>query len=430
MAQEPVNVGILGFGVVGTGTYRVLTDNAASIAQRVGQPVRVTKIADVDWDRDRGIVVPDELKTTDAYEVINDDTISVVAETIGGIKPALKFVMDAIEAGKCVVTSNKEMIARHGDEILAAAAAKGVDVQFEGAVGGVIPIIRVLKESLDADHINEIMGIVNGTTNYILTKMAADKVSFQDVLKEAQALGYAEADPTADVEGIDAANKLAILCAIAFGNRVDVDDIYHEGISGILQEDIAYADKMGYVIKLLAIARRDKNDRVEARVHPVMLRNTHALAAVNGAFNAVFVRGDACDNVMLYGRGAGDMPTGSAVAGDVVDCARNVVHGSTGRVPCTCAGDAQMIPMGETSSKVYIRMRVKDQPGVLGTIATIFGSQAVSIASCMQEHSDGNNADIVWIVHECLENQLTSALKAIESLPIVDFIPARIRVED
>ena len=280
MSSDPIQVGILGFGIVGGGLYKVLTDNAESITQRVGRPVEVRKIADVDWSRPRDFNAPDELRTTDAREIIDDPAIDIVVETIGGVDPALQFVMAAIEAGKSVVTSNKEMIARHGDEILSAAAAKSVDVQFEGAVGGVIPVIRTLKESLDADRIDEIMGIVNGTTNYILTQMSREKVAFDTALGEAQQLGYAEADPTDDVEGIDAANKLAILSAIAFGHRVDVDEIYREGISRILPEDIAYAEKMGYVVKLLAIARRREDGRFETRVHPVLLAATHPLAAV------------------------------------------------------------------------------------------------------------------------------------------------------
>jgi len=429
MSSDPIQVGILGFGIVGGGLYKVLTDNAESITQRVGRPVEVRKIADVDWSRPRDFNAPDELRTTDAREIIDDPAIDIVVETIGGVDPALQFVMAAIEAGKSVVTSNKEMIARHGDEILSAAAAKSVDVQFEGAVGGVIPVIRTLKESLDADRIDEIMGIVNGTTNYILTQMSREKVAFDTALGEAQQLGYAEADPTDDVEGIDAANKLAILSAIAFGHRVDVDEIYREGISRILPEDIAYAEKMGYVVKLLAIARRREDGRFETRVHPVLLAATHPLAAVVGPFNAIFVRGQACDEVMLYGRGAGALPTGAAVAGDVVDCARNIAHGASGRVPCACVGQAQIVPMGQVRSRVYVRMRVKDQAGVLGTIATILGSQSVSIASVIQEDTDGKTADIVWIVHECEDDQLTSALGAIRSLPIVESIPARIRVE-
>ncbi len=429
MPNDTINVGILGCGVVGGGLYKVLTDNAESIAQRVGRPVLVAAVADIDWDRPRDISVPEHLRTTHAAEIINDDSIHIVAETIGGLKPALDFVLGAIAAGKSVVTSNKEMIAKHGDEILTAAADKSVDVEFEGAVGGVIPIIRTLKESLEADQIDEVMGIVNGTTNYILTKMSVEKLSYEVALKEAQELGYAEADPTDDVEGIDATNKLAILSAIAFGRRVSVEEIYHEGISQIMPEDIAYAEKMGYVVKLLAIGRRRDGDRLEARVHPVLLADTHPLAAVVGPFNAIFIRGRASDEVMLYGRGAGAMPTGVAVAGDVIDCARNISRGTTGRVPCTCVGLADIMPMGQVRSRVYVRMRVKDQPGVLGAIATLLGSQAVSVASVIQENSDGQTADIIWIMHEAQEDQLTSALAAIQSLPIVESIPARIRVE-
>lgn len=428
MADKCVNVGILGFGIVGSGTYRVLTDNADQITQRVGAPVCVKKIADIDWERTRPVEVPDQLKTTDVDDVISDPDIHVVVETIGGVEPARDFVMAAIEHGKAVVTSNKEMIARHGDEILSAAAEKDVDVQFEGAVGGVIPIIRSLKESLDADRIHTILGIVNGTTNYILTRMSREKMDFEDALSEAQRLGYAEQDPTDDVEGIDAANKLAILSALAFGQRLDVDEIYREGISDIKPDDITYAERLGYCVKLLAIGRRHDDGAVEAHVHPVLVPSEHPLAAVSGPFNAVFVQGDASDEVMLYGRGAGDLPTGAAVAGDVVDCARNVLRGATGRVPCACAGQAEIRPMGQVETRTYLRMLVKDQPGVLGKIATILGEQSVSVKSVIQEDTDGKLADIVWIMHKCPEQRLNAALDQIQGLEVVEAIPARIRV--
>ncbi|MFO7946108.1 MAG: homoserine dehydrogenase [Armatimonadota bacterium] len=428
MSDKCVNVGILGFGIVGSGTYRLLTDNADAITQRVGAPVNVKKIADIDWERERPVKVPDELKTADADDILTDDDIHIVVETIGGIHPAADFVLKAIENGKSVVTSNKEMIARQGDVILSAAQEASVDVQFEGAVGGVIPIIRTLKESLDADRIDTILGIVNGTTNYILTRMSDDRIDFDDALTQAQELGYAEQDPTDDIEGIDAANKLAILAAIAFGRRVDVDGVYREGIEDIKTEDIVYAERLGYCIKLLAIAQRTENDRLQARVHPALVPLEHPLASVSGPFNAVFVRGAACDEVMLYGRGAGDLPTGAAVAGDVVDCARNILHGTTGRVPCVCAGQADIMPMGEIATRTYVRMKVRDQPGVLGSVATILGSQSVSISSVIQEDTDGEVADIVWVMHKCPEDRLNTALASIKALPIVDSIPARIRV--
>lgn len=427
---DSIKVGIIGFGIVGGGTYGVLTRNAESIAKRAGAPVIVAKIADLDWSREREVDAPEEVRTTDAMGLVSDPEIDIVVETIGGVKPALELVRAAIEHGKSVVTSNKELIARHGHELLALAAEKGVDVQFEGAVGGVIPIIRALKESLEADRIVEVMGIVNGTTNYILTRMSQEGLEFQAALAEAQQLGYAEADPTNDVEGYDARYKIAILSAIAFGMNVQLDDIYVEGITKITPQDIDYAEAMGYVIKLLAIARRNENEHIEARVHPVMLAASHPLANVNGPFNAVFVRGEGCDDVMLYGRGAGAWPTGVAVAGDVLDCARNILRNASGRVLCTCEAPGQVVPISDIETKSYLRMRVKDRPGVLGSIATIFGTEGVSIVSVHQEGTDGDVAEIVWVTHKTQERALASALDAISRLGIVEEIASQLRVED
>ena len=427
---DSVKVGIIGFGIVGGGTYRALTKNAQSIANRAGAPVIVTKVADIDWSRDRDMVVPEEIRTTDAMALCADPNVDIVVETIGGINPALKFVMAAIESGKSVVTSNKELIAKHGHEILAAAEAKGVDVQFEGSVGGVIPVIRTLKESLEADHIYEIIGIVNGTTNYILTRMTQEGLDFGEALAAAQALGYAEADPTNDVEGIDAKYKIAILSASAFGLHVNLDEIHTEGITKITAADIANAERMGYVIKLLAIARRGEGNQIEARVHPALLRKTHPLANVNGSFNAIFVRGEGCDEIMLYGRGAGADPTGVAVAGDVLDCARNKLRGASGRVLCTCEADADVLPMAEIETKRYIRMRVEDRPGVLGRVATIFGNEGVSITSVHQEGTDGDVAEIIWVTHGNKEKLFDYAVAAINRLDDVSEIASSLRVED
>ena len=428
--KDSIKVGIIGFGIVGSGTYRTLTCNAESIASRAGVPIVVAKVADIDWSRQRDCDVPAAVRTTDAMAMINDPEIDIVVETIGGVKPALDFVLAAINNGKSVVTPNKELIARHGHEILALAAQKSVDVQFEGSVGGVIPIIRSLKESLEADRIYEVIGIVNGTTNYILTRMTQEGLDFDSALAEAQNLGYAEADPTNDIEGYDARYKIAILAAIAFGMNVSLDDIYVEGITKIAPQDIAYAESMGYVIKLLAIARRGADDRIEARVHPALLRKTHPLANVNGPFNAIFVRGEGCDEIMLYGRGAGGWPTGVAVAGDVLDCARNILRGASGRVLCTCEAPAQVLPMSDIETKSYLRMRVKDRPGVLGSIATIFGTEGVSIASVHQSATDGELAEIVWVTHKNEEKLLQSALDAISRLAIVEEVASSLRVED
>ena len=427
MPREEIRVGILGFGIVGCGTYEVLQRNAGSITQRVGVPVRVARVADIDWGRERDIDVPEELRTTDAAEVYAADDIDIVVETIGGIEPATKFVLEAIANGKSIVTSNKEMMAKRGAEILDAAATAGVDVEFEGAVGGTIPIIRALKESLEANRIEEVTGILNGTTNYILTRMTDEGSDYADVLADAQALGYAEADPTNDVEGIDAKYKIAILSAIAFGHRISYDEIFSEGITKITAADIDYATEMGYTIKLLATARRS-GEQLDVRVHPALVPKQHPLAQVNGVFNAVWVVGDACDEVMLYGRGAGALPTGSAVAGDVLDCARNILSGTRSRVPCTCEGNATLMPMADVATRNYVRMRVKDRPGVLGSIATIFGQEDVSIASVVQRDSMGDLAEIVWIMHEGEQRNLRSALGAISQLGIVDEICSVLRV--
>ena len=429
MSDREVRVGIIGYGVVGGGLFRILTENADEIARRTGASVRVTTVADVDWTRERDFPVPEELRTTDGMALCTDPNVDIVVETIGGIGKAYEFVMAAIEAGKSVVTSNKEMMAKRGATILDAARAKGVDVEFEGAVGGVIPIIRSLKESLEANRIESIAGIVNGTTNYILTKMSQEGREYADVLAEAQRLGYAEADPTADVEGIDAQNKIAILAAIAFGTRVDVDQVYREGISKLSPADIEYARQMGYVIKLLAIARRCDGE-IELRVHPSLVPTDHPLASVNGVFNAILVHGDACDDVMLYGRGAGAMPTGSAVAGDVIDCARNILRGTSSRVPCTCEGNATVKSIDDVVCKSYVRMRVRDRPGVLGSIATILGQEGVSIESVIQRANVGEDlAEIVWVMHSGPRRELHNALNAIGALGIVDCIAGWLPVE-
>ena len=427
MPDQPIKIGILGVGVVGGGLYQILESNAGEIRRALGTDIVVAGLADIDWDRPRDFSVPEELKTTDALAIINNPNIDIIVETIGGTGVAKDYVMAALAAGKSVVTSNKELMAKHGEQILSAAAQHGVDVQFEGSVGGVIPIIRSLKESLTASRLDEIVGIVNGTTNYILTRMSQEGKEFAEVLAEAQRLGYAEADPTDDIEGIDSTNKLAILAAIAFGARVPVEQIHREGISAVTTTDLDYARQMDYVIKLLAIGKRD-NDQLELRVHPALLPADHPLAAVSGVFNAIFIHGPECGELMLYGRGAGAMPTGSAVAADVIDCARNIIHNSAGRVSCTCEGQAQIKPIAEIETSVYLRMRVADRPGVLGTIATIFGQEGVSIESVIQESAQDNSAEIVWIMHKGPEKNLQSALSCIRDLNIVQDICSMIRV--
>lgn len=430
-AQAPIYIGIIGFGTVGSGTYQTLRDNQASIDRKVGRPVRVKWVADVDWQRPRqlGGDVPPALRTDNAGRILSDPEVGIVVECIGGTKPSLELVLGALRAGKNVVTSNKELVARHGKELFEAAAARGLDLAFEGSVGGGIPIIRPLKSCLAGNRISRIMGIVNGTTNFVLTQMAERGAEFAEALAEAQRLGYAEPDPTNDVEGFDPAFKLAILASIAFETRVSLESIHREGITGLAARDMANARQLGYVIKLLAIGAEAKGG-LELRVHPTLLPHTHPLAAVSGPFNAIFVRGSSVGEVMFYGQGAGALPTGSAMVGDIVDVARNIVHGATGRVACTCFEERPARPIEELRTRFYLRTEVADRPGVLAAIATVFGQEGVSLASVLQMAATGETAEIVWLTHETQERQMRRSLARLQELPEVHRINACIRTED
>ncbi len=433
MALDTIYIGVIGFGTVGVGAVELLETNAEWIAQRVGSRVVVKKIADVEWSRPRAYPVRPDQQTTNVNDILDDPEISIVIEAIGGLKPAGDFVAAALKRGKSVVTPNKELIAKRGAELLNIAAEAGVDLMFEGAVGGGIPIIRPMKESLAGDRIVRVMGIVNGTTNYILTAMTQEGRSFADVLKDAQAQGYAEADPTADVEGFDAMYKIAILASIAYGSHIDVEQIHHEGITKITAADIRYAGQLGYEIKLLAIGAR-AGDALDLRVHPAFVPKGHPLAAVNGVFNAIFVQGEPVGSLMFYGRGAGSGPTGSAVVGDIIDCARNINRNASGRVPCRCYQHLAIQPISEVETRYYIRTRVKDQPGVIGKMATIFGEHGVSLTSVFQpQHSDGEQigelAEIVWITHTVQEARIQAALTTLAQLDVVAEIANMIRVE-
>ena len=429
MSRDVIRIGILGFGNVGAGAYQVLAENADAIALKVGSRLEVTGVADVDWQRPRPVEVPADKRTTDARALISDPAIDIIVETIGGTEPARDFVLSALRAGKCVVTSNKELIAKHGREILEQADARGLDIYFEGAVGGGIPIIQPLKQALAANRIYSIIGIVNGTTNYILTRMADGDQDFAHALAEAQQRGYAEPDPTDDIEGNDAAYKLAILASIAFNCRAALDHIYREGISRIAPADMLYARELGYVVKLLAIGR-DRGDALELRVHPAFLPQTHPLAAVSDVFNAVFVEGSAVGRLMFYGRGAGARPTGSAVVGDIIDIARNLNRGATGRVSCTCFEERPLRPMDEVVTKHYVRMTVADRPGVLAKIATVFGEERVSLASVVQKGAPADSAEIVWVTHESVERAVRRSLERIRALPEVVEVCNWVRVEE
>ena len=330
--KDKINIGIIGFGTIGAGTAKILINNAEIIKRRLGLPVVLKRIADLDIKKDRGIKLEKGVLTEKAEDILNDPDIDIVIELIGGYEPAKKFILKAIENGKNIVTANKALLAVHGEEIYKAAASKGVDIGFEGSVGGGIPIIRILKEGLAANNILSIYGIINGTSNYILTKMTNEGRAFGDVLSEAQRLGYAEADPTFDIEGIDSAHKLTLLTTLAFGTPVKFDNIYTEGITRITPLDIEYAKEFGYKIKLLAISKMD-NGEIEVRVHPTMVPNEYLISTVDGVFNAIYIQGDAVGETMFYGRGAGDMPTGSAVVSDIIEIARNIITNSVGRVP-------------------------------------------------------------------------------------------------
>ena len=428
-ASDSINVGLIGLGVVGSGTYRVLAENADAIARKVGRPVRVTKVAVRDLDKPRAAEVLRELLTTDAYAVTRDPSISIVCELVGGVGDALAYVQDALAHGKNVVTANKEMMAKSGHALLLDAQARRLDFGFEGSVGGGIPIIAALRQSLAANNFTEVMGIVNGTTNYILSRMAKEDADFADVLRDAQAHGYAEPDPAADVEGWDAQYKIAILAMLAFGTRVDVSAIPTEGITRIGRRDMEVARDLGYVIKLVGIAQ-SADGMLGVRVHPALLPQSHPLASVHDVYNAVYLKGDAAGDAMLYGRGAGSLPTGSAVAGDVIETARNIALGATGRIPYTDAGVLPLRDMAHLKTKYYVRLLAHDRPKVLASLASVFGDFDVSIESVVQRAHEGGDAEVVWITHQCLEANLRSALDVIGRLHIVSAVQNWIRVEE
>jgi homoserine dehydrogenase len=422
--SETVKVGVLGCGNVGGALVQLLADDGKAIAERTGLSLEVARVAVRSTSRERTVNIPDGCLTTDAEAVVNDPDIDVIVEVIGGIEPARSLILDALKSGKPVVTANKELLANVGAELLDAAGAAGVDLLYEASVGGGIPLIRPLRESLAGERIDRVMGIVNGTTNYILTRMSEAGASYSDALAEAQTLGFAERDPTADVEGFDAAAKCAILASIAFGVRVVAGDVYREGISGLTAADIAYADRLGYVIKLLAIAEQVEGE-VAVRVHPAMIPKTHPLAAVRESFNAVFIEGQAVGELMLYGRGAGGMPTASAVLGDLIDAAHNRRSGGAGRNQS--AGRASLRSIDELRSQYYINLEVADRTGVLAAVATVFGEHGVSIRSMEQDDEQGD-ARLVFITHTARERDVQATLHGLRELDAVHRIGSLLRV--
>ncbi|MBK7591301.1 MAG: homoserine dehydrogenase [Betaproteobacteria bacterium] len=436
--MKPLQVGLLGMGTVGMGTWKVLRRNEEEIARRAGRPIRITWIAEraLDVAREATRGVTDVNLTNDAEVVLAHPDIDIVVELIGGIEPAKTFVLKAIANGKHVVTANKALLARHGTEIFAAAHAKGVMVAFEGAVAGGIPIVKALREGLTANRLEWIAGIINGTSNFILSEMRARGAPFAEVLKEAQARGYAEADPTFDIEGIDAAHKLTIMASIAFGVPMQFEKCYTEGISKLTREDIRYAEELGYRIKLLGITRRTPAG-IELRVHPTLIPARRLIANVEGAMNAVLVKGDAVGATLYYGAGAGAEPTASAVIADLVDVTRMHTADPEHRVPHLAfqpdqLSDTPFLPMAEVETGYYLRMRVDDKPGVLADITRILADRDISIDAMIQkEPSEGEaQTDIILLTHRTREKNVVAALGAIESLPTVAGPVIRIRLEE
>ena len=417
---------MLGCGVVGGQVAALLEKNNAELSTRAGAKLILKRIAVRDLKAARE-GVNSALLTTDAQSVINDPEIDIVIEVMGGIDPARELIIKAINNGKSVVTANKALLATHGADLFTAADNKGVDLYYEAAVAGAIPIIRPMRESLVGDQITRVMGIVNGTTNYILTKMDEEGRAFSEVLKEAQGLGYAEADPTADIEGFDAASKAAIIAGLAFHSRVSVDDVYREGISSITAEDVAVAKTMNHVIKLLAIAELTSDDRISVRVHPTLIPRSHPLAAVRDAFNAVFVEAKSAGQLMFYGRGAGGAPTASAVLGDVVAVARHRVSDSVGPRESDYA-DRAIAPIGDTKTQFLIRLNVADKPGVLAAIAQVFATEGVSIQTVRQS-GRGSDAELIVVSHGATEASLSATVKALSNMDIVTKVESVLRVQ-
>jgi len=427
-----INVGIIGFGTVGSGTVRILLENRDVLKERLGFEINLKKIAIRNVNKERGVKVSEGVITSDVNDVLNDPDIHIVAELIGGITPAKDFILQAISKGKHVVTANKALLATEGNEIFKAAQKAGVEVGFEASVAGGIPIIKVVREGLIANRIRAVYGIINGTSNYILTKMTEENVEFSEALKEAQKLGFAEADPTMDIEGIDSAHKLAILAFLSYGISIPFEDISVEGISQITTQDIEFASEFGYKVKLLAIAKESDNE-IELRVHPTMLPKDYLIAKVEGAFNAIYVKGDATGSTLYYGRGAGDMPTGSAVVSDIASIARNISKNAIGRIPLmmTTAREVKIKKMDDVVSMYYFRFSALDRPGVLSKISGILGNYNISIASVIQKgRRIGEAVPLVVLSHQAKERDVRQAIKEIDLLPVVMDKTVFIRVED
>jgi homoserine dehydrogenase len=423
---QPVRVGLLGCGIVGGATARILVEHADGITQRAGVPVELSRVAVRSLSKPREVKLPADRWTTDPFEIVRDPEIDVVVEVMGGVEPALELIVEAAGSGKHVVTANKELLSSVGDQVMSAARSAGTDLLFEAAVGGGIPIIRPMKESLAGDRVQRVMGIVNGTTNFILTRMSETGASFAEALSEAETLGYAELDPSADIEGFDAAAKLAILASLAFNARVVAGDVYREGIAHVTPRDMAAAHELGYEIKLLAVAELVEGE-ISARVHPTMLPKTHPLASVRDVFNAVFVEGEEVGELMFFGRGAGGAPTASAVVGDIVEIARNMATGGHGVGSTWFERKARIRSQDDTPARYYVVLSVLDQPGVLSAVAGVFANHDVSIASVRQE-GFGEEATLVLITHVASEGAHRATFVDLQALDAVKNVESSMRV--
>lgn len=424
--QRTIKAAILGAGTVGGGVYKLTEMMKDDMIFKTGANLEIKKILVRNKTKSRP-GIPQELLTDQWSEILNDPEIEIVIELMGGIEPAKTYVIEALHAKKQVVTANKDLLAEHGKDVMDAADRNDCDLEFEAAVAGAIPIIRPLKQSMAGNHVTEIMGIVNGTTNYILTKMSENGMDYADALAQATELGYAEADPTADVEGYDAGRKIAIMASIAFNSRVTFSQVYTEGITKISADDIRYAKEFGYVIKIIGLAKL-ADDGIEVKVHPMLIHENHPLATVRDAFNAVYVHGDAMDDAMFMGRGAGEMPTASAVMGDVVDVMRNLVHHCSGRVGCSCYKQIPVKNIEDTLSRFFLRIQAADRPGVLANIASVLGNNSVSIAQVVQKKRNQGVAELVIITDSVEERCFNDAMTIFKGMSVVKNIASVIRV--
>lgn len=423
--QQTIKIGLLGLGTVGSGVYKIIERQKEEMVKKTGARLEIAGILVHNLNKVRDGV--DTSLLTDRWEdIINNDEISIVIEVMGGIEPAKTMILEALNSGKNVVTANKDLVAEYGRELLDAAENNGVDFLFEAAVAGGIPIIRPLKQCLAANEVDEVIGIVNGTTNYILTKMFEEGMDFDEALAKATELGYAEADPTADIEGLDAGRKVAIMASIAFHSRVTFSDVYTEGITKISARDINYAKEFGNVIKLLGVAHNTE-DGIEVSVHPMMIPQEHPLASVRDSFNAVFVHGDAVDDVMFYGRGAGEFPTASAIMGDVIDVVRDIQYHCTGRISCTCYRETKVKEFREVKNKFFLRMQVDNKPGVLAAIASVFGVHQVSISKVIQKIITDGVAELVIVTEAVKEYHMEDALEHLKDMETTREISSVIR---